>query len=56
MEFLLKPTTYARYRTYVLCELIPVFGKLRLAVAHRQQQQGRERVGDSQVRQTKEHE
>ncbi|MCX4757230.1 tyrosine-type recombinase/integrase [Kitasatospora purpeofusca] len=30
MEFLLKPTTYARYRTYVLCELIPVFGKLRL--------------------------
>ncbi|WP_395293804.1 hypothetical protein ACF9IK_09500 [Kitasatospora hibisci] len=30
MEFLLKPTTYARYRTYVLCELIPVFGRLRL--------------------------
>ncbi|MEU5385494.1 tyrosine-type recombinase/integrase [Kitasatospora cineracea] len=30
MEFLLKPTTYARYRAYVLGELIPVFGRLRL--------------------------
>ncbi|MCX4690271.1 N-terminal phage integrase SAM-like domain-containing protein [Kitasatospora purpeofusca] len=50
MEFLLKPTTYARYRTYVLCELIPVFGKLRLeelahdhitAYAHEQLDAGR---------------
>ncbi|MGW4694478.1 hypothetical protein ACWEO1_19085 [Kitasatospora cineracea] len=30
MGFLLKPTTYARYRAYVLGELIPVFGRLRL--------------------------
>ncbi|MFI9162223.1 tyrosine-type recombinase/integrase [Kitasatospora aureofaciens] len=52
MEFLLKPTTYARYRTYVLCELIPVFGKIRLedlahdhiaAYAHQQLAAGRGR-------------
>ncbi|MEU4584651.1 tyrosine-type recombinase/integrase [Kitasatospora aureofaciens] len=52
MEFLLKPTTYARYRTYVLCELIPVFGALRLeelahdhisAYAHQQLEAGRGR-------------
>ena len=52
MEFLLKPTTYARYRTYVLCELIPVFGKIRLeelahdhiaAYAHQQFEAGRGR-------------
>ncbi|MEY9846325.1 hypothetical protein ABH940_003412 [Streptacidiphilus sp. BW17] len=30
MEVLLKPTTYARYRTYVQGELIPVFGAIRL--------------------------
>ncbi|WP_327066444.1 hypothetical protein [Kitasatospora sp. NBC_01302] len=30
MEFLLKPTTFARYRTYVHGELIPVFGEIRL--------------------------
>ncbi|MGX4733248.1 tyrosine-type recombinase/integrase [Kitasatospora griseola] len=44
MEFLLKPTTYARYRTYVLCELIPVFGTLRLEeLAHEQLEAGRGR-------------
>ncbi|MEU7095838.1 tyrosine-type recombinase/integrase [Kitasatospora aureofaciens] len=52
MEFLLKPTTYARYRTYVLCELIPVFGKMRLeelahdhiaSYAHQQLEAGRGR-------------
>ena len=52
MEFLLKPTTYARYRTYVLCELIPVFGAIRLeelahdhiaAYTHEQLEAGRGR-------------
>ncbi|WP_052682134.1 tyrosine-type recombinase/integrase [Saccharothrix sp. ST-888] len=52
MEFLLKPTTYARYRTYVLCELIPVFGAIRLeelahdhiaAYTHQQLEAGRGR-------------
>lgn len=52
MEFLLKPTTYVRYRTYVLCELIPVFGKIRLeelahdhiaAYTHQQLEAGRGR-------------
>ncbi|MFD4395590.1 tyrosine-type recombinase/integrase [Kitasatospora sp. NPDC058478] len=52
MEFLLKPTTYARYRTYVHGELIPVFGEIRLeelahdhiaAYAHQQLEAGRGR-------------
>ncbi|BFV56345.1 site-specific integrase [Kitasatospora sp. CMC57] len=52
MEFLLKPTTFVRYRAYVLGELIPVFGEMRLeelahdhiaAYTHRQLAAGRGR-------------
>lgn len=50
MESVLKPTTFRRYRTYVECELIPVFGAIRLeelahdhiaAYAHEQLDTGR---------------